>query len=93
MASDTPTDGPRTGDPAAPPSESPAKGIGSNRRRKPQPHHRPSSSEMGESLDIAHAAIGVSVVVECVPTRGIRDQLARILLEMLRKPVGPEQGR
>lgn len=45
MASDPPTDAPRTGDPMAPPSESP-RSIATNHRRKPQPHHRPSSSGM-----------------------------------------------
>lgn len=51
MASDPPTDAPHTGDPAAPASESPAS-IGSNRRRKPQPHHRPSSNELAEAPDL-----------------------------------------
>jgi hypothetical protein len=88
---DPPTDAPRTGEPTALPSESPAS-IGSNRRRKPQPHHRPRSSAMGEPLEMMRAALGVSVVVEYVPTRGIRDKLAAILLDMLRKPVDPEQG-
>lgn len=46
MASDPPTDAPRTGEPTAPPSESPAS-IGTKRRRKPQPHHRPSSGGTG----------------------------------------------
>jgi len=31
-------------------------------------------------------------VVERVPTRGIRDKLTAILLDMLRKPVDPEHG-
>jgi excisionase family DNA binding protein len=44
MAINTPTDAPRTSDPTAPPSESPARSIGTNHRRRPQPHHRPSST-------------------------------------------------
>lgn len=43
---DPPNDAPRTGDPVAPASESPA-GIGANRQRKLRPHHRPSSGETG----------------------------------------------
>jgi hypothetical protein len=35
MASDTPTDAPRTGDPTAPPDELPARSIGTNHRREP----------------------------------------------------------
>jgi hypothetical protein len=46
MTSDTPTDAPCTGNPTAPPSESPAS-IGTNRRRKPQPHHRPAANVFG----------------------------------------------
>jgi excisionase family DNA binding protein len=46
MASDPPTDAPRTGDPMAPASESSAS-VGANLRRKPQPHHRPSSDGTG----------------------------------------------
>lgn len=44
MASDPPTDAPRTGDPT------PAS-VGSNRRRKPQPHHRPATTELGAASD------------------------------------------
>jgi hypothetical protein len=51
MASDTPTDAPRTGDPTAPASESPAS-IGSNRRRKAQPHHRPNSNVLAEPAEL-----------------------------------------
>jgi excisionase family DNA binding protein len=43
---DPTNDAPRAGDPMAPASESPAS-VGSDRRRKPQPHHRPSSDGAG----------------------------------------------
>lgn len=49
MANDPPTDAPRASDPAAPASESP--GIGSNRRRKVQPHHRPAVTELSSASD------------------------------------------
>jgi hypothetical protein len=41
---DPPNDAPRTGEPTAPVSESPVS-VSSNRRRKPQPHHRPAAGE------------------------------------------------
>ncbi len=47
---DPPTDAPRTGEPTAPASESPAS-VGSNRRRKPQPHHRPAAAEFSAASD------------------------------------------
>ena len=66
--------------------------AGERRRHKPLPHHRPRSSPMSDVLDAAPDRLGVFVAVERVPTRGIRDQLVRILQDMLRKPVAPVQG-
>jgi excisionase family DNA binding protein len=50
MASDIPTDAPRTGDPTTPASDPPAS-IGVCHRRKPQPHHRPATTELGAASD------------------------------------------
>lgn len=56
MASDTPTDAPRTGDPT-PASESPAS-ISSNRRRAPRPYHRPVATELGAASDAMASLAG-----------------------------------
>ena len=50
MASDSPTDRPPAGDPT-PASESPAN-VSARRRRKPQPHHRPSNGVATESRSV-----------------------------------------
>lgn len=60
---DPPTDAPRTGDPMAPPSESPAS-IGTNHRGKPQPHHRPSATELSSASDaMANLARAIAELV------------------------------
>lgn len=48
---DPPNDPPRTSDPAALGSEPPAS-VGTHRRRKPQPHHRPSSNVFAEPAEL-----------------------------------------
>jgi excisionase family DNA binding protein len=86
MASDPPTDGPRTGDPAAPPSESPAKGIGSNRRRKPQPHHRPAAAELGAASGaMASLARAIAELVRVEVDARVRAALAErpVVAELL----------
>lgn len=78
MASDTPTDDtPRTGEPTAPASESPAS-VGSNRRRKPQPHHRPAAAELSTAPD-AMASLA-SAIRQLVQTE-VAAQVAAALAE------------
>lgn len=78
MASDTPTDAPRTGDPMAPPSESPAS-VGTNRQRKAQPHHRPISNVFAKTPSNPIAMIEVVRA----PRRGVREHLVALLVELL----------
>jgi excisionase family DNA binding protein len=76
MASDTPTDAPRTGDPMAPASESPAS-VGTNRRRKPQPHHRPIATELGAASDaMASLARAIAELVRVEVDARVRAALA-----------------
>jgi excisionase family DNA binding protein len=76
MATDPPTDAPRTGDPMAPPSESPAS-IGTNRRRKPQPHHRPATTELGAASDaMASLARAIAELVRVEVDARVRAALA-----------------
>jgi hypothetical protein len=48
---------------------------------RPRPHHRPLPQ-----APLSDPPLGISVVVERVPTPGVRDQLSRILLDMIHKP-------
>ncbi len=50
MASDPPADAPRTGNPTARASESPAS-VSASRGRRAQPHHRPIATELGAASD------------------------------------------
>jgi hypothetical protein len=77
MASDTPTDAPRTGEPT-PPSESPAN-VSARRRRKPQPHHRPISNVFGATPSDPIAMIEVVRA----PRPGVREHLVALLVELL----------
>jgi excisionase family DNA binding protein len=73
---DPPTDAPRTGEPTAPPSESPAS-IGSNRRRKPQPHHRPAATELSAASDaMASLARAIAELVRVEVDARVRAALA-----------------
>lgn len=75
MANDPPADAPRTGDPA-PPSESPAS-IGPNRRRKPQPHHRPAAAELSSASDaMASLARAITELVRVEVDARVRAALA-----------------
>jgi excisionase family DNA binding protein len=76
MASDTPTDAPRTGDPMAPASESPAS-VGANLRRKPQPHHRPATTELSAASDaMANLARAIAELVRVEVDARVRAALA-----------------
>ncbi|HEX7842292.1 MAG TPA: helix-turn-helix domain-containing protein [Kofleriaceae bacterium] len=79
MASDTPTDdAPRTGDPTPPASESPAS-VGTNRRRKPQPHHRPAAIEFGVASDaMASLARAIAELVRVEVDARVRAALADV---------------
>ena len=86
---DPPTDAPRTGEPIAPASESPAS-IGTNRRRKPQPHHRPSSMVFGEVPSDPRVVIERCEVDD--PAAWL--QLVGLLVGLLDTPPAPgETGR
>jgi len=64
MTIDDPTDdAPHAGDPTAPPSESPAS-IGTNRRRKLQPHHRPAATELSASDPMASLTSAIRQLVQ-----------------------------
>jgi hypothetical protein len=78
-----PNDAPRTGEPTAPVSESPAS-VSSNRRRKPQPHHRPSSKIMYE----ASSEPRVTIVVRRVADPAKLDRLLAIMDAMLDSATG-----
>jgi excisionase family DNA binding protein len=85
MASDTPTDAPRTGDPMAPASESPAS-VGTNRRRKPQPHHRPVAAELSAASDaMASLARAIAELVRVEVDARVRAALAErpVVAELL----------
>jgi excisionase family DNA binding protein len=76
MASETPTDAPRAGDPTAPSSQSPAS-IGSNRRRKPQPHHRPAAAALSSASDaIASLARAIAELVRVEVDARVRAALS-----------------
>lgn len=78
MASDTPTDdAPHTGNPASPASASPAS-VGTNRRRKLQPHHRPTGAEFSAASD-AMASLA-SAIRQLVQTE-VAAQVAAALAE------------
>ncbi len=56
---DPPNDAPRTGDAVAPAS------VGSNRRRKAQPHHRPPATELSAASDaMANLASAIRQLVQ-----------------------------
>jgi excisionase family DNA binding protein len=60
----------------APPSESPAS-IGTNRRRKPQPHHRPTATEFGAASDaMASLARAITELVRVEVDARVRAALA-----------------
>jgi excisionase family DNA binding protein len=74
---DPPTDAPRTDDPAAPASESPASPIGASRRRKAQPHHRPTATEIGAASDaMASLARAIAELVRVEVDARVRAALA-----------------
>ncbi len=76
MASDPPGDAPHARDRTAPPSESPAS-IGSNRRRKPQPHHRPAAAELSSASDaMASLARAIAELVRVEVDARVRAALA-----------------
>ncbi|HEX7940568.1 MAG TPA: hypothetical protein VF488_02120, partial [Gemmatimonadaceae bacterium] len=77
MASDTPTDdAPRTGDLAAPASAAPAS-VGTTRRRKPQPHHRPTGVELSAASDaMASLARAIAELVRVEVDARVRAALA-----------------
>jgi excisionase family DNA binding protein len=83
MASDTPTDAPRTGEPTAPASESPAS-VGASRRRKPRPHHRPAAAELSAASD-AMASLA-SAIAELVRV----EVDARVRAALAERPAVPE---
>lgn len=84
MASDTSTDdAPRTRETTAPASEPPAS-IGTNRRRKPQPHHRPTGAELSAASD-AMASLA-SAIRQLVQTE-VATQVTAALAE---RPAVPE---
>lgn len=77
MASDPPTDAPRTAEPTAPPSAAPARSIDTNRRRKPQPHHRPTATDLGLASDaMASLACAIAELVRVEVDARVRAELA-----------------
>lgn len=82
---DPPTAAPRTGDPTAPASESPAS-IGSNRRGKLQPHHRPCTRVFETS--------GPRVILErcAVEDPEAWKRLVGLLVGLLDMPSSPSEG-
>jgi excisionase family DNA binding protein len=78
MASDTPTDAPRTGDSTAPASESPAS-ISTRHRRKPQPHHRPTATEFSTTSGaMASLARAIAELVRVEVDARVRAALAEL---------------
>jgi excisionase family DNA binding protein len=74
---DPPTDAPRTGDPMAPASESSASPIGASSRRKAQPHHRPTATEIGAASDaMASLARAIAELVRVEVDARVRAALA-----------------
>lgn len=76
MASDPPTDAPRIGDQMAPASESPAS-IGTNRRRKPQPHHRPTSADITPPIDFDVMTVEEGAVFLRIGRNALYDAIGR----------------
>jgi excisionase family DNA binding protein len=76
MASDPPTDAPRTGNPTAPASESPAS-VSASRGRRAQPHHRPAATELNSASDaMASLARAIAELVRVEVDARVRAALA-----------------